>query len=65
MTSSGTISWRTTRFFLSSTLAGEYVSFRETADREWTIAFGPLTLGIYSASALAFHEALAWTPGTR
>jgi len=64
VTSSGTINWRTTRFFLSTTLAGEYVSLRETADAEWTIAFGPLTLGVYSASALAFHEALAWTPGT-
>lgn len=65
VTSSGTIYWRTTRCFLSTTLAGEYVSLRETADDEWTIGFGPLTLGIYSASALAFHEALAWTPGTR
>jgi hypothetical protein len=65
VTSGGTIYWRTTRLFLSTTLAGEYVSLRETADGEWTIAFGPLTLGIYSASALAFYEALAWTPGTR
>jgi putative transposase len=65
VTSSGAIHWRTTKLFLSTTLAGEYVSLRETAEGEWTIAFGPLTLGIYSASALAFHEALAWTPGTR
>ena len=65
VTSGGTVYWRTTRFFLSTTLAGEYVSLRETADGEWTIAFGPLTLGIYSDSTLAFHEALAWVPGTR
>lgn len=61
----GAIRWQTTRFFLSSTLAGEYVSLRETAEGEWTIAFGPLTLGIYSAYTLAFHEALAWTPEPR
>lgn len=64
VTSSGTINWHTTRLFLSTTLAGEYVSLRETADAEWTIAFGPLTLGVFAQSTLAFHEALAWTPGT-
>ncbi|MGH7634117.1 MAG: integrase core domain-containing protein, partial [Gemmatimonadaceae bacterium] len=58
----GCIKWRSTPIFLSTTLTGEYVSVRETADAEWTIAFGPLTLGIYSAPLLAFHEALAWTP---
>jgi len=58
----GCIKWRTTPIFLSTTLAGEYVSLRETADAEWTIAFGPLTLGSYSVPLLAFHEALAWTP---
>jgi hypothetical protein len=59
-----TISWRTTRLLLSTTLAGEYVSLRKMAHGEWTIAFEPLTLGI-STSALAFHEAPACTPGTR
>jgi hypothetical protein len=58
----GYIKWRTTQIFLSTTLAGEYVSLRETADAEWTIAFGPLTLGVYSRHLLAFHDALAWTP---
>lgn len=60
--SAGCIKWHSTSVFLSTTLAGEYVSLRETADAEWTIAFGPLTLGVYSRSLLAFHEALAWTP---
>jgi hypothetical protein len=64
VTSTRTISWRTTRLFLSTTLAGEYVSLRKMEHGEWTIAFEPLTLGI-SASALAFHEALACTPDTR
>lgn len=61
----GCIKWRATQIFLTTTLAGEYVSLRETADGEWTLAFGPLTLGSYSAHALAFHEALAWTPQSR
>jgi transposase InsO family protein len=60
VTSSGHIKWRSVQIFLSTTLIGEYVSLRETGDDEWTIAFGPLTLGIYSAHTLAFHEALAW-----
>lgn len=58
----GEITWRTTPIFLSTVLAGEYVSLVETADDEWTVAFGPLTLGVYSAPELAFTEALAWTP---
>lgn len=62
VTVSGHIKWRSTQIFLSTTLIGEYVSLRETAESEWTIAFGPLTLGIYSAHTLAFHDALAWRP---
>jgi transposase InsO family protein len=59
--SSGAISWRKTPIFLSEVLAGEYVSLDETAEGEWTIAFGPLALGTYSQQLLAFHEHLAWT----
>ena len=61
VTCSGHIKWRSVQIFLSTTLIGEYVSLRETGDDEWTIAFGPLTLGVYSAHTLAFHEALAWS----
>lgn len=60
--SSGTVKWRGDEIFLSGVLVGEYVSLDETADDEWTITFGPLTLGTYSASALCFTEALAWHP---
>jgi transposase InsO family protein len=56
----GYIKWHNRTVFLSSTLAGEYVSLHESADGEWTIAFGPLTLGVYSSHTLAFHEQLAW-----
>lgn len=58
----GGIKWHGVRVSLSTTLAGEYVALQETADGEWTIAFGPLTLGVYSAHTLAYHEAVAWTP---
>ncbi|GAC1697881.1 MAG: integrase core domain-containing protein [Gemmatimonadaceae bacterium] len=58
----GCIRWRGLALFLSTVLAGEYVSLAETAHGEWTIAFGPLTLGTYSAHTLAFTDALAWTP---
>lgn len=58
----GEIAWRTLPLFLTTALAGEYVSLAETAEGEWTIAFGPLTLGVYSAPLLAFTEALAWHP---
>jgi putative transposase len=57
----GEIRWRQLSLFLSTVLAGEYVSLAETADDEWTIAFGPLTLGVYSALGMHFAEALAWT----
>ena len=60
----GEITWRTVPLFLSTVLAGEYVSLVETADDEWTIAFGPLTLGVYSTPRLQFVEALAWTTPT-
>ena len=60
--SSGRISWRGSVLFLSEVLQHEYVSLHETAEDEWTIHFGPLTLGTYSASLLSFTEALAWRP---
>ena len=62
VTASGTISWQAERIFLSEVLQGEYVALRETAEDEWTIAFGPLVLGVYSRTLLAFTEQLAWTP---
>jgi len=62
---SGEISWQGAPLFLSKVLINEYVSLDETADGEWTIALGPLTLGVYSERRLAFHEQLAWTPRER
>ena len=58
----GDIRWQNTRIFLSTVLAHQYVGLYASAEDEWTIAFGPLTLGVYSRSLLAFTEHLAWTP---
>jgi transposase InsO family protein len=60
--SSGVISWRTHRIFLSEVLQGEYVGLTETANDELLITFGPLVLGTYSLSLYTFTEQLAWTP---
>jgi putative transposase len=62
--SSGELSWQATPIFLSKVLRGEYVALRETAEAEWTVLFGPLTLGTYSLRLLAFVPQLAWTPWT-
>lgn len=58
----GFLKWRTEPIFLSTVLGGEYVAFEETANDEWTIRFGPLVLGVYSATLLAFTEHLNWSP---
>lgn len=60
----GFLKWRNDRIFLSTVLAGQYVAWEETANDEWTIRFGPLILGIYSAALFAFTEHLSWTPET-
>jgi putative transposase len=58
----GFLKWRTAPIFLSTVLGGEYVAFEETANDEWTIRFGPLVLGVYSATLFAFTEHLNWSP---
>lgn len=57
----GAISWQGERIFLSETLAGEYVGLESTAADEWTISFGPLQLGVYSDTTLAFRPHVHWT----
>jgi transposase InsO family protein len=58
----GFLKWRTEQVFLSGVLAHQYVAFTETAEDEWTIRFGPLILGSYSRTLLAFTEHLTWSP---
>lgn len=58
----GIVTWRHERIFLSTVLAGEYVGVAETANDEWTIRFGPLVLGVYSAALFAFTEHVSWNP---
>jgi len=65
VSAAGQVHWRGFPFFLSGVLALEYVSFAETAADEWTVAFGPLTLGTFSADTMTFTDALAWTPSAQ
>jgi putative transposase len=58
----GHITWRTQTLFLSAVLAHQYVGLIETAEDEWTIRLGPLILGVYSQTLLAFTEHLSWSP---
>jgi hypothetical protein len=62
VTTDGFLKWRNERIFLSTVLAGQYVGLHETANDEWTIRFGPLILGVYSAALFAFTEHLSWSP---
>jgi putative transposase len=61
VTTHGSIKWQNTAIFLSHVLRGEYVALSATAEDEWTITLGPLTLGVYSRTLFAFTEQLAWT----
>lgn len=58
--SDGCVKFRNEPVSLSSVLRGEYVAFEATAEEEWTVRFGPLTLGTYSRQLLAFTEHLVW-----
>jgi transposase InsO family protein len=62
VSTSGLIRFHSHRIFLSGVLANEYVGLTATADDEWTITFGPLTLGSWSSADLCFTDALAWNP---
>jgi putative transposase len=62
--SSGAIRFRTRLFFLAGALAGEYVSLEETNDAEWTVSFGPLTLGVLNERRLVFNPDVSWSSQT-
>ena len=47
--SSGELSWQGHRIWLSDVLAGEEVGLTEVADGYWSIAFGPVTIGVFDA----------------
>ena len=57
----GSISWRGEPLYLSTVLAGEFLGLEQTAEGEWAIHLGPLTLGTYSDDSMTFTEQLAWT----
>jgi transposase InsO family protein len=56
----GTVRWRGDTIHLTRTLAREYVSFEETDDASWTIAFGPLMLGGYDERRHSFNPEVCW-----
>lgn len=58
----GSFKWRSDRIFLSQVLANEDIALDATGDGEWTLSFGPLQLGRYSAHRLAFEPDVGWTP---
>jgi hypothetical protein len=62
--SNGTIRFRTQLVYLGAALMGEYVSLEETNDGDWTIAFGPLTLGILDERRLVFNPGVYWSSQT-
>jgi hypothetical protein len=47
-------------FFLSATLAGEYVGLEEVADARWRVCYGPLQLGTWAALDDTFEPDLQW-----
>lgn len=57
----GSIRFRTQLIHLTRAVAGEYVSLEETNDAEWTVCFGPLTLGTVDERHLVFNPGVHWT----
>lgn len=60
VSTTGFIKWRGTRLFLTTSLAGEDVSFEPRDTDSWTIAFGPLVLGDYDQACSRFTPAVYW-----
>lgn len=58
--SQGDISWNGRHIYLSETLAGELVGFRQVTDRLWDIYFGPIKL----AQLDTYHLRLVHLPRT-
>lgn len=60
----GFIKWCDKPIFLSSVLAGEDVSLEETASDQWTIAIGPLALGVLNQADQSFTPGAYWLEKT-
>ncbi|MDP9201060.1 MAG: helix-turn-helix domain-containing protein [Gemmatimonadota bacterium] len=57
----GNIKWRNQALFLSSNLAGDYVSLREGEDDTFTIAYGSLELGDFDSNTNRFTPRVRWS----
>lgn len=57
----GHIKWRNQPVFLSSNLAGDYVSLSEGDDDIFTIAYGSLALGDFDCNTGRFNPNVRWT----
>jgi transposase InsO family protein len=65
VSTSGMVMWRGRHFWLTTTLAGQEISFEESGDDLWTVAFGPLVLGTYYSPTNSFLGAPYWpTPSS-
>ena len=63
--SDGSISWRGTRVFLASPLAGEYVAFEEIDDGVWTLHFATVALARYDERQGSLHPIPSAQKGAR
>jgi len=57
----GNIKWRNQALFLSSNLAGDYVSLTEGEDDIFTIAYGSLDLGDFDSNTKRFTPRVRWS----
>lgn len=58
---SGSIKWRNTAIFISTNIAGDYVSVTEMVDDIFTIAYGKLQLGEFDCTTKRFTPRVRWS----
>jgi putative transposase len=61
----GSVSWRGTRVFVATPLAGEYVAFEEIDDGIWTLRFATVALARYDERRRALHAIPVALKGAR
>ena len=57
----GSIKWRNTAIFISTNIAGDYVSVTEMVDDIFTIAYGKLQLGEFDCTTKRFTPRVRWS----
>jgi len=65
VSSTGFIKWLDRPLTISKVLAGEYVSLEETEADRWTVALGPLVLGLFDPTCHAFTPHFYWQEQTK